>query len=333
MNLFRRLFSQPEQKTEPTPPASGANVKTRSEGDETMIANDTITDTPTLHSSDMTFSSVVDGATRPLPQDTFAVSPNGNDHLIFGQATDVGMVRTNNQDAALSFFATARSVEEQPDFGLFIVADGMGGHHDGEKASAITTRTLAAEITTALYLPLLSSESDAHQVPISETLEEAVRRANSDVLTHVPDGGTTLTAVTVIGDLAYIAHVGDSRIYLLQGERIEQITRDHSLVQRLKELGQLTDAEMADHPQKNVLYRALGQGDALEVDTMTRRLPPNSRLLLCSDGLWNQVEEREIVDVITKHQNPQEACEKLVELANARGGIDNVTAILLQIPG
>jgi protein phosphatase len=137
----------------------------------------------------------------------------------------------------------------------------------------------------------------------------------------------------MIGNLAYIVHVGDSRVYLITRDKIEQVTRDHSLVQRLIELDQLSPEEAADHPQKNVLYRALGQSDNLEVDTLTRRLPPHSRLLLCSDGLWNQVEEQEIHDIIMEHSNPQEACEALIAKANSRGGIDNVTAILVQVPG
>ncbi|MEO8397294.1 MAG: SpoIIE family protein phosphatase, partial [Chloroflexota bacterium] len=137
----------------------------------------------------------------------------------------------------------------------------------------------------------------------------------------------------IIGDLAYIAHVGDSRIYLLTKDSIEQLTRDHSLVQRLIELDQLTPEEAADHPNKNMLYRALGQNEAVEVDTLTRRLPPKARLLFCSDGLWNQVEEKDIVEVVKQTANPQEACNKLIALANKRGGADNVTVILLQMPG
>jgi protein phosphatase len=101
----------------------------------------------------------------------------------------------------------------------------------------------------------------------------------------------------------------------------------------LIELDQLTAEEAADHPQKNVLYRAIGQSEALEVDAITRRLPPNSRLLLCSDGLWNQVEDKEIGEIVMSHDNPQVVCDKLVALANTRGGTDNITTILLRLPG
>lgn len=330
MNLFRRIFTQPEKEPTPmaeTPPSPQPEQTTPS--GETLVIKTDIIDTP-VSASSVYFQSVADGATRPLPQDPTATT-DSSEHLIFGQVSDIGMARSNNQDAAFSFFATSRSAEERPDFGVFIVADGMGGHHDGEKASAITTRTVARQIINTIYLPMLVGETA--EAPITEMLIEAVQKANEEVLKHVPDGGTTLTAVTVIGNLAYIAHVGDSRVYLVNNNLIEQITRDHSLVQRLKELGQITDDEMLDHPQRNVLYRALGQGESLEVDTLTRRLPARSKLLLCSDGLWNQVEEREILDIIVKHSSPQEACGKLVELANARGGFDNISAIVLQITG
>jgi serine/threonine protein phosphatase PrpC len=269
------------------------------------------------------------GATRPLPLETVITSRN--EHLTFGQSTDVGMVRNNNQDAVLSFFHTSRSAEEHPDFGLFVVADGMGGHHDGEKASAMTVHILAAYVATNIYLPLVNGGSDDFP-PITETLVQAVQKANGDVIERVPEGGTTLTAVAVIADLAYVVHVGDSRAYLITKDGLDQITRDHSLVQRLIELGRLTEEEAADHPQKNVLYRAIGQNETLEVDAVTRRLPPNSRVLICSDGLWNLVDDKEIGEIVMSHDNPQEACDKLVALANTRGGADNITAVLLQIP-
>lgn len=273
-----------------------------------------------------------DGQTRPLPNDPVP-DLTTSQHMIFAQASDVGMVRSNNQDAAVSFFSATRSADERPDFGLFAVADGMGGHHDGEKASALAVRTLLSDVVTTLYLPMLDGTYRNNDTPTSELLVSSALKANSAVLRKVPDGGTTLTAIAVMGDLAYIAHVGDSRVYYIQGDRIEQITRDHSLVQRLIELDQLTPAEAADHPQKNVLYRALGQTETLEVDILTRRLNPHSRLLICSDGLWNLADDRELREIVLKNSNPQTACDQLVALANSRGGADNITAILLHIPG
>jgi protein phosphatase len=273
-----------------------------------------------------------DGGTRPLPNDPLP-DLSTNRHIAFAQATDVGMVRSNNQDAVVSFFCATRSAEEWPDFGLFSVADGMGGHHDGEKASALALRTLLSELTNTLFTPLITARHQNNDTPTSEILVAAALKANGAVIRMVPDGGTTLTGVMIVGDLAYIAHVGDSRVYLMIGDRVEQVTRDHSLVQRLIELDQLTIAEAADHPQKNVLYRALGQTETLEVDIITRRLTPHSRLLICSDGLWNLVMDRELREIVMKNADPQTACDQLIALANSRGGTDNITVVLIHIPG
>lgn len=344
MSFIRRLFSRPNTEEEAgidlpkDDPERTIEVKPVGSWtkplDPLVVEDVDETDTkPAKPSGGATarLETIMDGATRPLPQEK--IISTQNEHLIFGQSTDVGMVRSNNQDSAFSFFATSRSNEERPDFGLFIVADGMGGHHDGEKASAITTRVLASHVTGSIYLPMLNNQHDVIQrLSITEALIAGVQKANAEVMNKVPDGGTTVTAVTVIGDLAYVSHVGDSRVYLITPDAIEQITRDHSLVQRLIELDQLTPEEVADHPQKNVLYRALGQSEHLEVDSMTRRLQPNSRVLICSDGLWGYVTEKEIHEIANSNPNPQDACDKLVALANSHGGPDNITVILLRIP-
>jgi PPM family protein phosphatase len=329
MDLFRRLFSQTNSNVEGIPAETTDKTNDETAPIEPMSPFPETTPITTATVTENNFV-VADGATRPLPPET--VISSSNEHLTFGQATDVGMVRTNNQDSMLSFLSTSRSSDQRPDFGLFIVADGMGGHHDGEKASALTAHTVAAYVTSHIYLPMLNGDNDSERTPITEAMIAAVQKANGDIITKVPDGGTTLTAVAIVGDLAYVAHVGDTRIYLITKDGVEQITRDHSLVQRLIELGQLTPDEAAVHPQKNVLYRALGQSETLEVDALTRRLPPNSKLMICSDGLWNMISESEIIEITMKHSNPQEACDKLVALANTHGGTDNITAVLLQIP-
>lgn len=333
MSWFRRLFSQPSSNEAMSEPeVTTPSPANQHSDDATEKLTEPLDPSVTPPSMEPIVNTVADGVTRPLPQDTF-IPTVGNEHAIFGQLTDVGKVRTNNQDAAFSFLATTRSADEWPDFGLFVVADGMGGHQDGEKASAITIRSVASVILASLYVPMVRGDETSNQIPVNEVLEEAVQKANTDVVANVPEGGTTITAAVIIGDLAYVAHVGDSRIYLIHKGTIEQVTRDHSLVQRLIELGQLTPEEATDHKQPNVLYRALGQNETVDVDTLTRRLPPHARLLLCSDGLWNQVSDNEILDIIMKHTAPQEACNKLIALANMRGGIDNVTAILLKLPG
>jgi protein phosphatase len=274
--------------------------------------------------------SALDGVTRPLPQET-VIEATGSSHALFAQCTDLGRVRTNNEDSVYSFYATGRSAEGVPDFGLFVVADGMGGHSEGERASAIAVLTVANYILREVYLPLLNHED--REAPIAEVMTTAIQRANDAVVKDLEDAGTTVSAAVLIGDLAYIGHVGDSRVYMINRGRIERVTRDHSWVQRLIELDQLSPDEATEHPQKNLLYRALGQSDTLEVDTLMRRLSPNAKMLLCSDGLWNQVSDAAILEAITQAPTPQDACTKLVELANDAGGPDNITAILLQLPG
>lgn len=339
MSMFRRLFGQSGDrakeedpkpvapKPESSSPAIDADPTPRTIPEDLPPMGGKEEDTRSLEEN----GAFVDGTTRRLPLETVIASKNA--HLSFGQSTDVGMVRTNNQDAMLSIHFSGHSIDDRPDFGLFVVADGMGGHHDGEKASAIVTRTVAEQVTNSIFLPMLSSNMDPSEYPpITETLTEAIQTANAGVLSSVPDGGTTITAVAIVGDLAYFAHVGDSRAYLVTKDGVEQITRDHSLVQRLIELDQLTPEEAANHPQKNVLYRAIGQSDTLEVDALTRRLPANSQVLLCSDGLWGVVDEDVILQIVRENPDPQDACDKLVAMANSLGGSDNITAIMLRIP-
>lgn len=270
--------------------------------------------------------------TRPLPP-LETIVPQPGERLQFGQLSDIGMVRGNNQDAVFSMIASTTSNDDVPDFGLFIVADGMGGHQEGERASAVTTRMVARHVLQEIFQSMLEqSMGDPDRPPIADILREAIKQANDAVTTEIPDGGTTATVAVVLGDLVYIAHVGDSRGYMITDDGIEQITRDHSLVQRLIELDQLTPEEAAEHPQRNVLYKAIGQSESLEADTITRRLQPHARLLLCSDGLWNLVMEDTIHEIVLR-SSPQQACNELVTLANERGGPDNVTVVLVQAPG
>lgn len=253
--------------------------------------------------------------------------------LRVGWATDVGEVRHHNEDSALVITAAHDGNDALPAFGLFILADGMGGHQAGEIASSLAVRTVAYQVVHRLYLPaLIGQGQDSEQPTLHEVLVDAVQAANDAVAEQVPGGGTTLTCALVVGSQAYIAHVGDSRAYIVTEAGLDQITHDHSVVDRLVELGQLTRDEAADHPQKNVLYRAVGQSGVLEVDTYVRTLPPGSRLLLCSDGLWGSVSEAEITRIVMTTPSLQVACESLVTAANRAGGRDNITAILVEPP-
>jgi PPM family protein phosphatase len=271
--------------------------------------------------------------TRPLEPPKAYNTAQPSRQIRYGLSSDVGRVRSNNQDGSLTLLANAEVTGNPPAIGMFVVADGMGGHKDGEHASAVTVQTLAHFVVEQIILPQLESRdltSDLKTIP--EVLSEAMEAANEAVQTHVPNGGTTATCAVIRGDLAYIAHVGDTRAYLITDGHMELVTRDHSLVRRLQELGQLTDEEAEVHPQRNVLYRAIGQGDSLEVDAATRRLPPAARLLICSDGLWSVIGEDRISAVLTSCSDPQEACDRLIVEANESGGPDNITAVLVQMP-
>jgi serine/threonine protein phosphatase PrpC len=251
-----------------------------------------------------------------------------------GWATDVGNVRSHNEDAVLVITVSHDGDGAMPALGLFILADGMGGHQSGEVASSLASRAVAHHITQNFYLPaLISQESDTSWPDLRDVLVEAVRTANNSVADRVPGGGTTLTCALVLESRAYIAHVGDSRAYIVTADgAFDQVTHDHSLVDRLVELGQLTPDEAAVHPQKNVLYRAVGQGGELEVDTYTRTIERGARLLLCSDGLWGIVTEAKMAEIVMNASSPQAACEKLVIAANEAGGRDNITAVLVEPP-
>ncbi len=254
--------------------------------------------------------------------------------LVLGVAQHVGRVRTHNEDVLLVFTGELAGLESMPHFGLFVVADGMGGHALGERASSLAARNLARAALEGVLPSLLADpQGDADRPSLTEVMESAMNAANKAVFAGVPEGGgTTLTCALVIGEQVVMSHVGDSRAYIISPDSFEQITRDHSLVQRLQELGQLSPAEAAVHPQRNVLYRAVGQGEGLEVDVDSRRLPSGSVLLLCSDGLWGLVPDEKMQGLIRQSPNPQAACEALVAAANAAGGPDNITAVMIQVP-
>ena len=267
---------------------------------------------------------------EPLP---FAVArePCVGRRMWVGWSTDVGRQRRHNEDAVLVIEANQEGENGLPPFGLFVLADGMGGHQAGEVASALAARTAAHHIVQQVYLSALyQRDHDAEQPSLREVLVEAVNLANAAVAGAVPGGGTTLICALLLGAQAYIASVGDSRAYLVSPNGLEQITRDHSLVDRLVEVGQLTAAEAAHHPQKNVLYRAVGQGGVLEVDTFVCAVPLRHRLLVCSDGLWGMVGAEEMVRAIAAAPTPQAACDALVKAANEAGGRDNISAILVE---
>jgi PPM family protein phosphatase len=336
MDLFRRIFNKPASESQTS---EKADIAMSSGSDEKLPPTQELPPAPDPQEMEETAPydppELLGGVTRPLPPEpAFLLNTLVMGRASYGQESDQGLVRTNNQDAAYTFFANSLSDERKPQFGLFIVADGMGGHQLGEKASALALRVVTSQVLQKIYTPLLNDEDDTGDRPtIAEALIHAIQTANEKILKYVNGSGTTTTAMIVMGNLAHLVHVGDSRAYLITNKEIEQLTRDHSLAQRLIELGQLTQEEAKDHPQRNVLYRAIGQMAEIEVDTLTRRLQPGVQVLLCSDGLWGWVSDEEIFDVVNSTSHPQEACEKLVALANTNGSQDNITAVIFKMPG
>jgi serine/threonine protein phosphatase PrpC len=251
--------------------------------------------------------------------------------LSVGVAQSVGRQRDHNEDTIFTFTALlADGVRDIP-VGIYIVADGMGGHQNGEIASSVAARSMADYVLNKLYGPLLGVREEGMSDSIQEVMEGGVREAHRLVQRNAPGGGTTLTAALVIGEQVTTAHVGDSRAYFIFPDgRMKVITQDHSYVQRLLELGQITEKEAMNHPQRNVLYRALGQAEPFRADVNTFDLPHPGYLMICSDGLWGVVPEIEIFRIINSSKNLPHACHQLVEAANAAGGPDNISVVLVE---
>jgi protein phosphatase len=248
------------------------------------------------------------------------------------QRSNIGFVRTRNEDSSFIFTADTGGEEPLMPFGLYIVADGMGGHFAGHEASKSVSRLVAKQVMQRIYLPFLTdSGSTGPGEPIQDVMLDAIQAANKTIHSPDPekDSGTTLTAALIFGRRLYIAHVGDSRAYLFTNNTLTLVTTDHSYVRRLQEAGQLTEEEAASHPHRNMLYMAVGQGGQLDVETFTQSLPKSGKLILCSDGLWGLVTEQMIKDVLSKKATMPEMVDELVDLALKAGGYDNITVILV----
>ncbi|HKJ28112.1 MAG TPA: protein phosphatase 2C domain-containing protein [Anaerolineales bacterium] len=252
--------------------------------------------------------------------------------LIVGSARNVGKAREKNEDAIFAHTSLIGAGTTSLPFGVFVLADGMGGHRHGEMASESAVRKMGSFLINKLFTSLFGPNPNPPEESLQEIMKIGVQQTHKDVVDTAPGGGTTMTAVITIGTQMTLAHVGDSRAYavFLDG-RMQLLTRDHSLVKRLEELGQITAEEAANHPQKSMLYRALGQGDAPEPDVFTASLPHPGYLMICSDGLWGVLAEERIFQIISESPNPQRACQNLVDAANAAGGPDNITVILVRL--
>ena len=233
--------------------------------------------------------------------------------LEYAGSTDIGKRRSVNED---SF------VTEPP---LFVVADGLGGHQAGEVASSRATGVIVSTLRSLLDTGM----------PVEEALAESIRAANREVFSMsrvngaLAGMGTTITAAYFGDGELVIAHVGDSRAYLLDDEGLRQLTHDHTYVQHLVDIGELTPEELQIHPMKSALTRAVGTTSSVSPDVYRIGLPARGTLLLCTDGLTATVADEDIREVLAESHDPKTAVERLIALANERGGPDNITVIVV----
>ncbi len=257
------------------------------------------------------------------------ILPVNIDYLV-GRRTHPGEMRSRNEDS-LVCVALSRMLRgiSQP-AGLFAVADGMGGHATGELASSLAIQAVTQKAFSEI-ISLRELASDEYNL----WLRQAVQAANLAVFESRQnagsDMGSTLVCALLLGGQAYLAHLGDSRAYLIREGTIRCLTTDHSLVQHLVDTGQISPADARNHPQRNVIYRSLGDKPHVEAEMSTQNLLVNDKLLLCSDGLSGMLDDPTIQKIILEAGSPQEACDHLIEASNQAGGADNTTVILIEV--
>ncbi len=241
--------------------------------------------------------------------------------LTVAARTDVGMIRSGNED---SFFAHATRER-----GIFIVADGMGGHAAGEVASEMTVQIISRELHD-----LRDADGSAE-----ERVSDSIRLANRAVYERTMQEsdkqgmGTTASVLLVSGNRYLIGQVGDSRIYLLRDGALKQLTKDHSYVQEQVDAGLLTPEQARYHPYSNVITRCVGASDAVDPDTYSGDLKPGDTFLVASDGLTGMVDDRRLQQLLLSRASAGRVVDALIAEANYRGGLDNITAIVVQITG
>lgn len=233
-----------------------------------------------------------------------------------GMLSDIGNIRETNEDS----LGYHEDIEKK----IYIVADGMGGHNAGEVASKL------AVDTTIEYINSICSLED-----LERTLREAVNFTNKKIYEAAREAvllngmGTTITCCLIAGSKMAVANVGDSRCYIIKDSLLQQVTKDHSLVQELLDSGTINEEQASVHPNKNIITRSLGTSFKVEVDTYSIDLKDVSKVMLCTDGLFNSLTKEEMYEIIVTNSN-EAACRKLVELSKQRGGRDNITVIIFE---
>lgn len=248
----------------------------------------------------------------------------GSDYVRFAAKTDKGMQREINEDS-YSITAGCDGVPQ-----CFIIADGMGGHNSGEIASK-TAVDFVVQAVRDSYQALTNEES------AGDAISEIIIRANQEVyrksleLESYNGMGTTLILATILNNRLFVGHIGDSRVYVINGGGTSQVTVDHSYIEELIRTGSLSREEAENHPNKNIITRALGCAESIEVDLLTRGIAENDIVLICTDGLSNMLSDEEIRQIVQNNDDPELACTGLVKASNEKGGVDNITVILVKV--
>ena len=245
--------------------------------------------------------------------------------------TDVGRKREKNEDSFL--------INEK--LGLFVVADGMGGHLGGECASRLAVTTLEEILRQVEEDPdaTVMGDQPINLGDFSDRLKYGIRVASSRIFEEAMRNpslrgmGTTSVVLLVQGEKGYVANVGDSRAYLIRAGTIRQITSDHSLVNEQIQAGFISKKDARHHRLKNIITRSVGFQEEVETDVQVHELQPADCILLCSDGLTNLIEDREILRIVGRCTSSRTACERLIEAANKKGGDDNITTIIVRFEG
>jgi serine/threonine protein phosphatase PrpC len=257
-------------------------------------------------------------------------------HLVVGATTDIGLTRQSgrNEDSLGVSVLSLNTDGHRRTLGVFIIADGLGGHADGHEASRAVVRVFTDSLVRALLLPLCDGAPDPTPDMLREALIAAARAANKTLLAannaSGADSGSTLAAALIWDETAYVANVGDSRCYVCADGTLRRLTIDHSLVENLIAGGIVAPEERYTHPQRNQILRSLGDDANVNVDIFEQQLRPGMRLLLCSDGLWEMVHDDELAQVLTATAHPQDATDALARAANANGGEDNISVIIVE---
>jgi serine/threonine protein phosphatase PrpC len=280
------------------------------------------------------FLVVVEPEPEPPPEAETAPTPQSL-RLLVGQRSDAGQVRDLDEDSmfALTMAPTYES-RTGPVLGFYAVADGMGGHAGGEIASKMALQVLVERVLNTVILPEVAGELVLEE-DILTFLRQATLAANDEVyLTRKKrenDMGTTLTTVLIRDSRLFLAHVGDCRAYRWNADGLDQLTTDHSVVASMIAEGQAEPEELFTHPHRSIVYRCIGDKPVVEVETDLLPVAHGDRIIVCCDGLWEMVRDEGIEDVLLQEADPQLACDLLVRRANAAGGDDNISVIIVQV--